>query len=43
MDDRQLGTPTKAREADVYLWTRQTVREFPDVWVSGATFATRGG
>jgi dipeptidyl aminopeptidase/acylaminoacyl peptidase len=39
MDDRQLGTPTKAREADVYLWTRQTVREFPDVWVSGATFA----
>ncbi|HEX8209788.1 MAG TPA: prolyl oligopeptidase family serine peptidase [Longimicrobium sp.] len=39
MEDRQLGTPSKAREADVYLWTRQTVREFPDVWVSGATFA----
>ncbi|HYW09532.1 MAG TPA: prolyl oligopeptidase family serine peptidase [Longimicrobium sp.] len=39
MEDRQLGNPLRARDADVYLWTRQTVTEFPDLWVSGASFA----
>jgi dienelactone hydrolase len=35
MEDRQLGVPLKAEEAEVYLFTRSTVREFPDLWVSG--------
>lgn len=38
MEDRQLGAPTRARDAEVYLWTRQTVAEFPDLWVSGPSF-----
>jgi dienelactone hydrolase len=39
MEDRQVGQPTKARDAEVYLWTRQTVAQAPDVWVSGPSFA----
>ena len=38
MDDYQFSTPTKAREADRYLFTRQTFAEFPDVWVSDTQF-----
>jgi dipeptidyl aminopeptidase/acylaminoacyl peptidase len=38
-EDRQYGTPRKAEDADVYLFTRETVREFPDLWASGPTFA----
>jgi dipeptidyl aminopeptidase/acylaminoacyl peptidase len=30
---------TRARDAEVYLFTRQTVREFPDYWVTNASFA----
>jgi dipeptidyl aminopeptidase/acylaminoacyl peptidase len=40
MENRQLGLPTKAKEAEVYLFTRSTVREFPDLWVSGPDFST---
>ncbi|HKJ93291.1 MAG TPA: hypothetical protein VJ957_08985, partial [Longimicrobiales bacterium] len=30
--------PLKAQHADVLLWTREDVKEFPDLWVSGPTF-----
>lgn len=30
--DRNYGNPTKARNADRYLATQQTVAEFPDLW-----------
>ncbi|HEY0969455.1 MAG TPA: prolyl oligopeptidase family serine peptidase [Gemmatimonadales bacterium] len=33
MADRNYGTPTKARDADVLMLTQQTVRDFPDLWV----------
>jgi dipeptidyl aminopeptidase/acylaminoacyl peptidase len=39
MGPRQHGTPQKAEDADVYVFTRSTVREFPDLWVSGPGFA----
>ena len=32
MADRRFGEPLKAREADVFLVTRSTYREFPDLW-----------
>jgi dipeptidyl aminopeptidase/acylaminoacyl peptidase len=38
MEDRQVGAPSRARDAEVYLWTRQTVSESPDLWVSGPSF-----
>lgn len=38
MADRQLGAPVKAESAEVYLFTQSTVRDFPDLWVSGAGF-----
>ncbi|MDQ3697015.1 MAG: prolyl oligopeptidase family serine peptidase, partial [Gemmatimonadota bacterium] len=38
MDDRRLGMPSKAKAADVYLFTRQSFTEFPDLWASGADF-----
>jgi len=37
--DRRFGTPSKAEEADVMLFTRESVREFPDLWTSGLDFA----
>ncbi len=33
MGERNFGTPTKARDADVLMLTQQTVSEFPDLWV----------
>jgi dienelactone hydrolase len=36
MGDRNYGTPTKARDADVFMLTQQTVAEFPDLWVGPA-------
>jgi dipeptidyl aminopeptidase/acylaminoacyl peptidase len=36
--DRNYANPTKARKADQYLLTQQTVAEFPDLW-TGATLA----
>ncbi len=38
MEDRQVAAPTRAHDAEVYLWTRQTVSESPDLWVSGPSF-----
>jgi len=37
--DAAYGTPTRAASADVFLLTRQTFSEYPDVQVSGPTFA----
>jgi dipeptidyl aminopeptidase/acylaminoacyl peptidase len=37
--DASYSTPTKAANADVYLFTRQTFTEFPDLHVSKPTFA----
>lgn len=33
MGERRYGTPSKAKDAEVYLLTQETVREFPDLWV----------
>ncbi len=38
-DDCRFGRPMKAEEADVWLWTRETFRDFPDYWLSDGTFA----
>ena len=38
MEDRQYGTPVKADEAEVYVFTRETGVEFPDLWASGPDF-----
>jgi dipeptidyl aminopeptidase/acylaminoacyl peptidase len=38
-DDADFGTPVKAKKADTFLFTRQTFAEFPDLRVSGPTFA----
>jgi len=34
MDDVEFSTPTKAKDSDIVLLTRQTFREFPDLWVA---------
>jgi dipeptidyl aminopeptidase/acylaminoacyl peptidase len=33
MADKAFGTPEKARDADVFMLTQSTFREFPDLWV----------
>jgi len=38
-EDASFSTPIKARKADRFLFTRQTFVEFPDLRVSGPTFA----
>jgi dipeptidyl aminopeptidase/acylaminoacyl peptidase len=30
----------RARDADTWVFTRQTVKDFPDYWVTNATFGT---
>jgi dipeptidyl aminopeptidase/acylaminoacyl peptidase len=35
MADARFGSPTRATDAEVYMVTRQTARDFPDVWVGG--------
>jgi poly(3-hydroxybutyrate) depolymerase len=37
-EDASFSTPTKATKADVYLFTRQTFEEFPDLRTSGPGF-----
>jgi dipeptidyl aminopeptidase/acylaminoacyl peptidase len=37
--ERRFSTPQRAKAADVMLFTRESVREFPDLWVSGFDFA----
>jgi dienelactone hydrolase len=39
MGPRAHGAPLKARDAEVYAFTRSTVREFPDVWLGGPSMA----
>jgi len=38
MADRSFGAPQKARDAEQYLFTQSTYREFPDLW-TGASLA----
>ncbi len=40
MESRRLADLSKARDADVYLFTRSTFREFPDLWLTNSTFGT---
>jgi dipeptidyl aminopeptidase/acylaminoacyl peptidase len=40
-EDCAYGNPSKAKDADVLLFTRQTLREFPDYWVSDLDFDDR--
>ncbi len=37
---RQFSTPTRAAAADVLLFTRESVAEFPDLWTAGLDFAS---
>ena len=39
MIDKQVGAPTKAKDADVVVFTEQRFDEFPDLWVSDSTFS----
>jgi dipeptidyl aminopeptidase/acylaminoacyl peptidase len=39
-DDATFGGLLKAKQSDVYLFTRQTVKEFPDYQVAGPTLAS---
>lgn len=36
--DKSIGRPTKAKDADVVMFTQQTFVEFPDVWVANTDF-----
>jgi acetyl esterase/lipase len=38
MGDYSYGRPQKADDADVYVLTRQSFQEFPDLWVSDLDF-----
>lgn len=38
MMDKRLGAPTKAKDADVLVFTEQKFDEFPDIWVSDMNF-----
>lgn len=38
MEARRLADLQKAPDAEVYLFTRSTFREFPDLWVTDASF-----
>lgn len=40
-EDRMYGRLMKAKDADRYLYTRQTFQEFPDYWVSDARFRSQ--
>jgi dipeptidyl aminopeptidase/acylaminoacyl peptidase len=40
MADKNVGAPTKARNADVIVFTQSRADEFPDLWVSDMTFKT---
>jgi dipeptidyl aminopeptidase/acylaminoacyl peptidase len=39
MLDKALGAPTKAKKADVIVFTQSRFDEFPDLWVSNTSFA----
>jgi dipeptidyl aminopeptidase/acylaminoacyl peptidase len=38
MMDKQMGAPTKAKNADVLVFTESRFDEFPDLWVSDGNF-----
>jgi dipeptidyl aminopeptidase/acylaminoacyl peptidase len=38
MASKSFSTPVKAKDADVYLLTRQNFNEFPDLFVTGGAF-----
>jgi dipeptidyl aminopeptidase/acylaminoacyl peptidase len=38
-EDRRFSTPRKADAADRLLYTRESIAEFPNLWVSGLDFA----
>ncbi len=38
-DDRRFGRPLKARSTDIYLVSRETFQEFPDLYASDGSFA----
>ena len=40
MDNYRYANLVKARNADVFLFTRETFREFPDVWKTELSFAS---
>jgi dipeptidyl aminopeptidase/acylaminoacyl peptidase len=39
MLDKSLGAPTKAKDADVVVFTQSRFNEFPDLWVSDMNFS----
>jgi dipeptidyl aminopeptidase/acylaminoacyl peptidase len=40
MMDKMIGAPTKAKNADVVVFTESRFDEFPDLWVSDTNFTT---
>lgn len=40
MADRSFGAPQKARDAEQYLFTQSTYREFPDLWTGTSLAST---
>jgi dienelactone hydrolase len=39
MDKYSFNVPVKAKKADVLLWTKKNVSQFPNLWVSDMSFA----
>lgn len=40
MEDRSYSPPTKADNADVYMLTRRTFVEYPNLWITDSTFGS---
>jgi dipeptidyl aminopeptidase/acylaminoacyl peptidase len=38
MEPRRFGSPHKAKDSDVMIFTRETFQEFPDLWTSDLSF-----
>ena len=38
MEPRRFGSPQKAKDADVIVFTRESFEEFPDLWASNLSF-----
>jgi len=36
--DKMIGRPTKAKDAEILMYTEQTFEDFPDYWVSDLSF-----
>ncbi|TVR65829.1 MAG: S9 family peptidase [Gemmatimonadales bacterium] len=41
LESRRFSTPVQAREAHRLLFTQETFRDFPDLWVAGPEFGDR--